>query len=98
MKESVHTHTHTHTHTQTHIDKRTSGLVYLCMTSKSIQLCPTLHNPLDYSPPVFTVDSPGKNTGMGCCASSRGSFNPRIILCFLLVCSLPFKLGQMYSF
>ena len=32
------------------------------------QPCPTLCNPMDYSPPDSSVhgDSPGKNTGVGC--------------------------------
>ena len=30
--------------------------------AKSLQLCPTLCDPIDGSPP----DSPGKNTGVGC--------------------------------
>ena len=42
-------------------------------------LCPTLCNPMDCSPPGSSVhlDSPGKNTGVGCHASSRGSSQPR---------------------
>ena len=35
--------------------------------AKSHQLCPTLCNPIDGSPPGSPVpDSPGKNTGVGC--------------------------------
>ena len=36
--------------------------------TKSLQLCPTLCNPIDGSPPGFPCpwDSPGKNTGVGC--------------------------------
>ena len=35
--------------------------------AKSLQLCPTLCNPIDGSPPAFGPwDSPGKNTGVGC--------------------------------
>ena len=39
--------------------------VVLCLVA---QLCPTLHNPTDSSPPGSSVhgDSPGKNTGVGC--------------------------------
>ena len=35
---------------------------------KSLQSCPTLCDPMDYSPPGSSVhgDSPGKNTGVGC--------------------------------
>jgi len=43
------------------------------------QLCPTLSDPLDCSLPGSSVhsNSPGKNTGVGCHASSRGSSQPR---------------------
>ena len=34
--------------------------------AKSRQLCPTLCNPIDSSPPGSPWDSPGKNTGVGC--------------------------------
>ena len=37
--------------------------------AKSHQLCPTLGDPIDGSPPgsaVTGTDSPGKNTGVGC--------------------------------
>ena len=36
--------------------------------AKSLQLCPTLCNPIDSSPPGLPHhwDSPGKNTGVGC--------------------------------
>ena len=41
-----------------------------------IQSCPTLCEPLDCSPPGFSVngDSPGKNTGVGCRALLQGIF------------------------
>ena len=40
------------------------------------QLCPTLCNPMDCSPPGSSVrgDSPGKNTGVGCHALLQGNF------------------------
>ena len=38
----------------------------LCMCAKSLQLCLTLCNPTDCSPPVSSVYSPGKNIGVGC--------------------------------
>ena len=43
------------------------------------QLCRTLCNPMDWSPPGPSVhgDSPGMNTGVGCHALSKGSFQPR---------------------
>ena len=48
----------------------------LCLVS---QLCPTLCNPMDLSPPGSSVqgDSQGKNTGLGCHAFSRGLSQPR---------------------
>ena len=54
------------------------------MRAKSLQLCPTLCNPVDYSPPVlYPWDSPGKNAGVGCHALLQGIFltqgsNPRL--------------------
>ena len=43
------------------------------------QWCPTLCDPMDCSPPGSFVheDSPGKNTAVGCHASSRASSQPR---------------------
>ena len=37
-------------------------------TAKSLQLCPTLCDPIEGSPPWLRLpwDSPGKNTGVGC--------------------------------
>ena len=34
--------------------------------AKSLQLCPTLCDPIDGSPPGSPVPPPGKNTGVGC--------------------------------
>ena len=34
--------------------------------AKLLQLCPTLCDPIDGSPPGCPWDSPGKNTGVGC--------------------------------
>ena len=34
--------------------------------AKLLQSCPTPCDPVDGSPPGWTLDSPGKNTGMGC--------------------------------
>ena len=41
---------------------------YICIFAKSLQLCPTLCDPIDSSPPGSPCpwDSPGKNTGVGC--------------------------------
>ena len=40
------------------------------------QLCMTLSNPMDYSPPGSSVygDSPGKNTAVGCHTLLQGIF------------------------
>ena len=38
---------------------------YVCLHAKLLQSCPTLCDLLNCSPPW---DSPGKNTGVGCCA------------------------------
>ena len=42
----------------------------VCVHAKSLQLCLTLCNPMDSSPPDSSVhgDSPGNKTGVGCCA------------------------------
>ena len=71
-----------------------------CLVAQS---CPTLHNPMDWSPPGSSVrgDSPGKNTGVSCHALLQGIFptqgsNPGLLYCrwilfffFLQVDSLP---------
>ena len=52
----------------------------VCLFSVLVaQLCPTLCDSMDCSPPGSSVhgDSPGKNTGVGCHALSRGSSQPR---------------------
>ena len=45
-------------------------------SAKLLQSCPTLYNPMDYSPPGSCVhgDSPGKNTGVGCHALPQEIF------------------------
>ena len=45
----------------------------LCLVTQS---CLTLCDPMDYSPPCFSIhgDSPGKNTGVGCHALHQGIF------------------------
>ena len=51
------------------------------MHGKSLQLCLTLCDPVDHSPPGSSVtgDSPGKNTGVGCHALLQGNLpNPGI--------------------
>ena len=46
------------------------------MHVKLLQLCPTLCNPMDCSPPRFLCpwDSPGKNTEVGCHSLLQGIF------------------------
>ena len=46
------------------------------VTCKHAKSCPTLCNPVDHSPPGFSVhgDSPGKNAGVGCPATLPGIF------------------------
>ena len=63
--------------------------LYVCVHAKSLQLCPTLCNPMDLNPPGSSVhgDSPGKNTGVGWQALLEGIFqtqgsNPHL-LCLL---------------
>ena len=48
----------------------------MCMHSKSLKLCLTLCNPMNYSLPGFFLhgDSPGKNTGVGCHDLLQGIF------------------------
>ena len=48
-----------------------TAMCVLCLVAQS---CPALCNPLECSPPGSSVhgDSPGKNTGVGCHAPSRG--------------------------
>ena len=47
-----------------------------CVHAKSLQLCPTLCDPMDCSPPGSSGhgDSPGKNTGLGSCTLLQGIF------------------------
>ena len=47
-----------------------------CMPAKSLQSCPALCDPMDYSSPgSCTWDSPGKNnTGVDCYALLQGTF------------------------
>ena len=59
-----------------------------CLCAKSLQLCSTVCDPVDCSPPDSSVhgDSPGKNTGMGCHALLQGIFptqgsNPGLTHC-----------------
>ena len=40
----------------------------VCVSAKSLQLCPTLCDPMECSLPAFDCpwDTPGKNTEVGC--------------------------------
>ena len=53
---------HTMDKNQFQVDSTTTA------TTKSLQSCPTLCDPIDGSPPGSPIpyDSPGKNTGVGC--------------------------------
>ena len=60
----------------------------MCVCVLAAQLCLTLFNPMDCSPPGFSVhgDSPGKNAGVGCHALFQGIFptqgsNPGLLHC-----------------
>ena len=50
----------------------------MCCCAKSLQSCPTLSNPTDYSLPGCSVNQEqeysGKNTGVGCHALLQGTF------------------------
>ena len=69
--------------------------IVLCLV---IQSCPTLHSPMDYSLPGFSVcgDSPGKNTGVGCHALLQGIFptqglNPSLPHCMQILYRLSYQ-------
>jgi len=53
--------------------------IHVCVCAKSLQLCSTLCDPKDCTPPGSSVHghSPGKNTGVGCHALLQGSSPPR---------------------
>ena len=65
--------------------------------AKSIQLCPTLCDPMDGSPPGSPVPGilpPGKNTGVGChfllqCMKVKSESESFLTLRDPMVCSLP---------
>ena len=49
--------------------------VFVCVRAKSLQSCPTLCNPMDIACQApLSIDSPGKNTGVGCHALLQGIF------------------------
>ena len=51
-----------------------------CVLCLAAQLCPTLYDPMGYSPPGSSVHgaSPGKNTGVGCHALLQGIFPTQV--------------------
>ena len=61
------------------------------MRAKSLQLCPTLPNSMDFSPPGSSVqwDSPGKNSRVGCHALLQSGSN----LC--VSCLLHWRAGSL---
>ena len=65
-------------------------LLAACMSTKSLQLCSTLCDPMDFSllGSFSPWDSPGKNTGVGCHCRLQGIFptqgsNPRLLYLLL---------------
>ena len=61
------------------------------MPAKLLQLCPTLCDPMNFSPLGSSLhgDSPGKDTGVGCCALLQGIFSTQgsnLSLLWLLHC------------
>ena len=66
------------------------------MHDQSLQLCPTLCDPMDCSPPGSSVhgDSPGKNTGVGWHALVQGIF-PTQGLNPGLLCLLHWHMGSL---
>ena len=55
------------------------GLLHMSLYihAKLIQLCPVLCDPMGYSLParlLCPLDSPGRNTGVGCCVFLQGIF------------------------
>ena len=50
-----HTHTHTYTHTHTHTCTQTHQVTMCPWYAKLFQLCPTLCDPMDYTPPGSSV-------------------------------------------
>ena len=54
-----------------------ADIVHTCVHAKSLQSCPTLCDPMDQPARLLFVDSPGKNTGVGCHALLHGIFWPR---------------------
>ena len=66
---------------------RCTMLCVISMCAQSLQLYPTLWDPMDWSPPGPSVleDSPGKNTTVGCHALLRVSSRPRDGTCVFYI-------------
>ena len=57
------------------VNERFSKPVIMC--AQSLESCPTLFNPMDCSPPgsLYSWDSPGRNSRVGCCSLAQGVFS-----------------------
>ena len=64
--------------------------------TESLQLCPTLYDPVNCSPPGSSIHgkSPGKNTGVGCHALLQGIF-PTQGSNLHLLCLLRWQAGSL---
>ena len=68
------------------------GLLYsvvstVCVRAKSLQSCPTLYDPMEYSPPGFSVHgiSQARVLEWAAMTSSRGSYWPKDWICVFCV-------------
>ena len=82
----------------THLGTRWNKIsLELYLRSRSLQSCPTLCDPIDWSPPGFSGgpwDSPGKNIGGGCHGLLQGIFLIQgLNLC--LLCLLHWQMGSL---
>ena len=68
----------------------------MCMCAKSLRLCPTLCDPMDCSPLRLLClwDSPGTDTGMGCCVLLQGISSMQGLNLHLL-CLLHYQAGSL---
>ena len=78
---------------------------HLCAVCLVTQLCPTLCDPMDCSPPDSSVhgDSPGGNTGAGCHALLQGIFptqglNPGLLHGRLILYCQPPREAQFHLY
>ena len=82
------------------------GLLHMSLYihAKSLQSCPTLCDPVDCSPPTRLLcpwDSPGRNTGVGCCVLFQGIFltqglNPVFLHCRQILYHLSHQPGKIF--